>query len=311
MKPKPKKMRNPKIIVTMAGVFAACAALMSGTDARSDATPIATAATVYGYVPPDQVEFLSPPDRIISIASSGSPAAIWETLEHGEKVECLRCIPTVANLLYDANPETREIAAWWLRRRIFGVFGAGEVYEQTLQTFKGDAEPKRRAYAAEALGEFLAAPGIAACGAAVTGDPDPTVRAAAAFALGRLQDDAGGALTKALGDGDSKVKLAALRSGPRINGWTGIASVAPLTADGDPLVRRRAVQVLDTLQAKGSVAKVIELAKNDPDPEVRLSACHALGTFHDTSARAPLERIMANDSNTFVRDQARIARLRL
>jgi len=305
-------MRSPKIIATALGTIVACAALMSGTEARSDASAApALASGVYGNIPPDQIEFLSPPDRIMSIASSGSPAAIWETLEHGEKVECLQCIPTVATLLYDRNSETREIAAWWLRRRIFGVFGSGEIYEQTIQTLKGDPEPTRRAYAAQALGEFLAKPGVAACGAALAGDPDPGVRAAAAGALGRLHDDAGGALAAALRDSDAKVKLAVLGSAPRINGWAGAAAVAPLTGDADAMVRRRAVQVLDTLQAKESVAKVVALATNDPDPEVRLSACHALGTFHDASARATLEQLATSDSNTFVRDQARIALRRL
>ncbi|WP_394845729.1 HEAT repeat domain-containing protein [Pendulispora brunnea] len=301
-----------KITAAMLGAFIACAALMNGRDARSDASPgAANAATVYGNIPPDQIEFLSSPERIKSIVSSGSPAAIWETLEHGEKVECLECISSVAPLLYDRNPETREIAAWWLRRRIFGVFGPGEVYEQTVKTLQGDADPKRRAYAAEALGEFLAKPGIAACGAALSGDSDPEVRAAAAGALGRLHDDAGGALAKALGDGDARVKIAVLGAAPRINGWTGTAAVAKLTTDADALVRRHAVQVLDTLQAKESLASVLVLAKSDPDPEVRLSACHALGTFHDAAARPVLEEIVANDSSTFVRDQARIALRRL
>ena len=40
---------------------------------------------------------------------------MWETLEHGEKVECLDCIPLVAPLLYDSNAKTREIAAWSAR----------------------------------------------------------------------------------------------------------------------------------------------------------------------------------------------------
>jgi len=288
------------------------ALFMRGADARSDAgSGTGGTAAVYGAIAPDQVEFLSTPDRIMSITTSGSPAAIWEALEHGEKVECLQCIPGVSKLLYDRDTNNREIAAWWLRRRLFGVFGAGEVYQQTLQTLKSDADPQRRAYAAQALGEFLAKPGVAACGAALTGDPDPTVRAAAATALGRLRDDASGALTTALGDADSHVKIAALGAGVRVSGWTGGTAVAHLTTDGDAVVRRRAVQVLDGLQAKENVAAVIALAKGDPDAEVRLSACHALGNFRDSSAKATLEQIVANDSNGLVRDQARIALRRL
>ena len=64
--------------------------------------------------------------------SSGAPTLIWQTLEHAEKIECLDVHRLVAPLLYDANAKNREIAAWWLRRRMLGVFGPGEVYQQTL-----------------------------------------------------------------------------------------------------------------------------------------------------------------------------------
>ena len=132
----------------------------------------------------DQAEFLSSPDAIKSAAASGAPTLVWETLEHGEKVECLDCIALVSPLLYDANAKTREIAAWWLRRRIFGVFGQGEVYQQTLQTLQTDGDAVRRSYAAYALGEFFAAPGIDAVASALVTDGDARVR-------GRLGQRAG------------------------------------------------------------------------------------------------------------------------
>ena len=53
---------------------------------------------------------------------------------------------------------SREIAAWWLRRRMVGVFGPGEVYSQTVQTLQTDPDPVRRSYAANALGEFFVRP---------------------------------------------------------------------------------------------------------------------------------------------------------
>src|SRR4051794_27412502 len=197
----------------------ACASLLSGSSATAGNTTenIGGTQALYGNIPPDQIEFLSTGDRIKSVAASGSMMAIWETLEHGEKVECIDCIPSVEPLLYDANPRTREIAAWWLRRRLFGVWGPNEVYQRTVNTLANDADPKRRANAAYALGEFLAAPGVDACAAAIERDGDPTVRAAAASALGRLNDPGNGALTKALGDVDPRVKLAALGSAGRIN----------------------------------------------------------------------------------------------
>ncbi|MDP9033876.1 MAG: hypothetical protein M3O50_03655, partial [Myxococcota bacterium] len=163
-------MRHRRNRTMKVGCSVALIAVFAGHDAPSGAatsprevTPNSDGrgfASVYGDVPNDQAEFLSTPAAIKSAAASGPPTLVWEALEHGEKVECLDCIPAVASLLYDTNAKTREIAAWWLRRRLFGVFGAGEVYENTVQTLQSDADPVRRSYAAYALGEFFAIPGI-------------------------------------------------------------------------------------------------------------------------------------------------------
>src|SRR5262245_28780505 len=227
----------------------ACASLFSnGARAGSTTENIGGTQAVYGNIPPDQIEFLSTGDRIKSVAASGSMMAIWETLEHGERVECIDCIPSVEPLLYDPNPRTREIAAWWLRRRVFGVFGKGEVYERTLQTLANDADPVRRMYAANAIGEFLALPGVEACKATLARDADPKVRAAAAAALGRLNDDGKGALGTALVDADPRVRLSALKSAGRINAFKDAPSVVKLTTDPDVSVRRGAAELLGTLR---------------------------------------------------------------
>jgi HEAT repeat protein len=275
-------------------------------------TPAGTGmAGVYGVLSADQQEFLSSPDAIKSAAASGAPTLVWETLEHGEKVECLDCIAVVAPLLYDANAKNREIAAWWLRRRMFGVFGPGEVYQQTVQALQSDPDPVRRSYAAYALGEFFAAPGIDACAVAVTADTDARVRAAAASALGRLNDDGAGALGKALSDSDAGVKLAALGAAVRINAFSSTASLAALTTDPDAGVRRRALEALDALHVTDAIAPVTAAAQNDTDAGVRAVACHALGNFANTAAVPALQALSQNDPNTFVRDQASIALKRL
>ena len=107
-------------------------------------------AKVYTQLAPESLESLSTPDAIKAVSMPNvAPSRIWRTLEHGERVECLDCIPYVAKLLYDGHPKTREIGAWWLRRRIFGVFGPDGVYAQVVQTL-GDptASEGERAYAA-------------------------------------------------------------------------------------------------------------------------------------------------------------------
>lgn len=295
----------------LASAVLACASLLSGSEAKGgNATEnIRGTQAIYGAIPPDQIEFLSTGDRIKSVAASGSMMAIWETLEHGERVECLDCIPSVEPLLYDSNPRTREIAAWWLRRRIFGVFGAGEVYERTVQTLASDPDPKRRTYAAYALGEFLTTPGIDACATAIDKDGDPNVRAAAASALGRLNDEGRGALTKALGDADGRVKLSALASAGRVNTFTDVQGVARLTGDPDAKVRRRSAELLGAMRAKDSVDGLIALTK-DADASVRNSAAHSLGQIRDGRARGALEAL-ANDPDGLVRDQALMSLRRL
>jgi HEAT repeat protein len=312
-------MRQSTVLATrfVIGAICAAAAAFTAGDARSDTprqvTPSGSGfAGVYGQLPSDQVEFLSTPNAIKNAAVVRSPSLVWEVLEHGEKVECLDCIAGVSDLLYDTSPRNREIAAWWLRRRVFGVFGPNEVYQQTLQTLQSDKSAVRRAYAAYALGEFLATPGIAACASALATDTDAGVRAAAASALGRLNSDGGGALGTALAtDADSGVKLAALQSATRVNSFSGLANVAGLTVDPNPAVRRRALEVLDALDAKDTVAAVASVAQNDSDASVRAMAAHALGTFGDSSVLAVLTKLSSSDPNTFVRDQAQIALQRL
>lgn len=285
---------------------------MSGTDARSDTWVGGGINKMHPGVPADQVEFLSSPDRIISVTSSNSPSLIWETLEHGEKVECLQCIPSVAGLLYDQHQQTREIAAWWLRRRIFGVFGDGQVYQQTLNTLKSDPNAQKRAYAAYAIGEFLDGSGITPISDAIANDSSPLVRAAAASALGRMNSaGTNGALSKALVDSDPSVQSAAIKAAGRVNEFTDEQTASKLVGSSNPTVRALGVGLLEDLRAKDTVASVISLAQNDTDINVRIAACHALGVFRDSSASSALQNIANNDASTLVRDAAVIALRRL
>lgn len=307
-------MRSTMLKLAM-GTFLAAATALATTDAGANPRPVTPSGSgfqgVYGSIPADQAEFLSSPDAIKSAALSGAPTLIWETLEHGEYVECLDCIPIVAPLLYDANAKNREIAAWWLRRRIFGVFGEGEVYQQTLNTLATDSDPLRRMYAANAVGEFLTGAGVPSVAQALLHDGDPRVRAASASALGRLNDDGAGALAMSMSDTDPGVKLASLGAAGRINSFSGIAQVAALTTDPTPEVRRRAIEVLDGLNAVDAIAPVAAAAQKDTDARVRAAACHALGVFGSSTVVQLLTNLSQNDPDQFVRDEASIALRRL
>ena len=114
-------MRRNTMFQLVVGSFLAVASTFAATDASSappprEVTPNGPGfAGVYGQHPANSVEFLSTPDSIKSAAVSGAPTLIWETLEHGEKVECLDCISVVAPLLYDSrsakNRENRRLVA--------------------------------------------------------------------------------------------------------------------------------------------------------------------------------------------------------
>ncbi|HYQ43034.1 MAG TPA: HEAT repeat domain-containing protein [Polyangiaceae bacterium] len=280
-------------------------------------------ATVYGNLKNASLEAVSTRASMLSLIKapdSAAPTAIWTMLEHGERVECLDCVPYVSRLLYNSNPKTREISAWWLRRRIFGVFGKGEVYEQTVNTVNDPkASELSRAYAANALGEFLEQTGIEPVSRALLSDSSSMVRLAAANALIRLnsQGTKGDSaeefpLATALSDKDEEVRLAALNAATHINVFSDVDRVAPLISDPSPLVRRRAAQTLGTLKTRDAVVALIAITTpaNEPDAGVRAAAVWALGQIADSQA---LDAVMAaeNDSDSSVRDAAKIASLRL
>ncbi len=271
-------------------------------------------ATVYKGIRADQIEQLTPADRIRSIATKAleapAPAAVWQALEHGEKVDCLDCIPAVAKLLYVNDPKTREISAWWLRRRIFGVFGPGEAYEQTIQTLQTHADPTTRARAAEALGEFLSSGGVVPVATALVKDASPQVRAAAASALNRLNSvGPNNELALALSDGEPAVRLSAIRAAMHVQGFSDVAAVARLVSDTSVDVRRHAASALGSMKAKDSVAALIALTSStqEIDAVVRAEAAHALGLIGDRAAQAALVTASEHDPDMSVRDAATIA----
>jgi HEAT repeat protein len=269
---------------------------------------------VYKGILADQIEQITPADRIMSVATKvltdPAPALVWQALEHGEKVDCLDCIPAVEQLLYVNDAKTREISAWWLRRRIFGVFGPGEAYERTIQTLQTSSDAITRARAAEALGEFLSAGGIAPVASALVKDTSPEVRAAAASALNRLNSvGPNGELALALSDGDATVRLSALRAAVRVQGFTDVAAVARLVSDSSVEVRRHAASALGSMRAKDSVAALIALTSlaQESDAVTRAEAAHALGLIGDKAALDALVAAQKNDPDMRVRDAATIA----
>lgn len=273
-------------------------------------------ATGYRNLDQPSLEAVSTPERIVAVTRSNvAPMEVWRALEHAEKVECLSCIPHVAKLLYNDNPRTREISAWWLRRRIFGVFGPGEVYSQTVDTLNDPTQSEtRRVAAVEALGEFLTRAGVRHVAQAAITDSSAKVRLSAVNALKRLNSEGpAGELAAAMSDADEQVRLAAIAAAAKINRFTGVASVTERLADGSSSVRVKAAQALGQLKARDAVSGLVALT--DPDTEdnaeVRAAAVAALGRIGDSAGRSAVSQAESGDPDRFVRNAARIALLRL
>jgi hypothetical protein len=305
----------------LSGATALGLALISfSADADPNPSTHAGRAAVYQKLHGASLEDVSTTETIRAMFDrDGKPAVaptrIWKVLEHGEKVECLSCIPLVSNLLYNAHPKTREIAAWWLRRRIFGVFGPGEVHSQVVGTLGDQTQPEfRRVAAANALGEFLARSGAKHLAAAIRRDPSPAVREASVKALERMNSEGPDRdLSFAMNDDVEAVRLAAVRAATRVNVFTDVASVVALVGDESALVRRAAADSLGAMRVKDAVEGLTALADRDreDDPAVRKAAIWALAQIRDVSARPVVEDAAANDPDRFVRDAADTALRRM
>ena len=287
--------------------------LSQAQDANSeDLRLTAGRATVYQQMDTAQLESLTTPERLKNVARGGfAPTEIWRALEHGEKVECLDCIPYVAKLLYDDNATNREISAWWLRRRIFGVFGQGQVYSRTVDTLNDKTQSeKRRAFAAEALGEFLTSAGTRHVAQAILDDESPLVRAASVRALQRLNTQGPNReLSVGLSDPDEKVRLAAIHAATRVNVFSDIADLSARLDDSSSAVRTRAIEALGTLRARDAVVGIVAKlsAQTESVATVRAAAAAALGQIGDGAARQAVQNARDNDPDHFVRDAAAVA----
>jgi hypothetical protein len=252
-------------------------------------------------------EFLSTAEGIKAAATTGSATEIWEVLEHGERVECLDCISYVEPLLYDKDSRVREIAAWWLRRRIFGY---AEVALRVRDVLQKDADPFRRAAAANALGEFLD-PAATPLFLAAISDGDPGVRVAVLAGIKRLNDPgAAPAVSTGLGDADINVRKMAIEASIHLSGFTDVAKVATLLSDPEATVRSHAADAIGVFKVKGSADALGALAKTDTDEAVRIAAVNALGELGDPKG-VPYVSSAQGDPSSRVRDAAKVASLKL
>lgn len=241
-----------------------------------------------------------------TLQTSQSSSEIFTILEYGERVECMECVPVVENLLITApDPRTREISAWWLRRRPFG-FGA--VMHHMKDVLATDSDSEHRVRAALAIGEFMDVNGVTPLTSALMGDHDPAVRAAAVSALARINAPTGNdMISVAFADSDVGVRRAALTAVSRVNFFHAFDAVLGLLSDTDPQVRAHAARILGTYQRTEASSALIALLQTDAEGGVRTAAAWALGRIGGTDAHAALSAAAATETTALVLDAIHIA----
>ena len=174
---------------------------------------------------------------------------------------------------------------------MFGVFGPGEVYERIVETLQTMPIRRRRARAAEALGEFLVGGGVAPVATALVKDASPGARGGGARPRSPERIGPNNELALALSDTDEHA-CASRPSGRRCTS-TGSPTWRRSRAwcrDSSVDVRRHAASALGAMRAKDSVAALIALTSRPKrrDAVVRAEAAHALGLIGDKAATAAL-----------------------
>src|SRR5689334_2078761 len=104
-----KLTRRPLLVAVAAlcgalGLGRAVSAQEADPELSADLRAHAGRAIAYEQLDRSSLETVTTPERLLRVAQGGyAPTEIWRALEHGEKVECLSCIPVVSKLLFDEN----------------------------------------------------------------------------------------------------------------------------------------------------------------------------------------------------------------
>jgi HEAT repeat protein len=242
---------------------------------------------------------------LLSVIERGTATRLAGALDYGQMVECSACVPALMNrVLTDDNARAREWGAWWLRQRLFGANMAFAFFKQVLAT---DADPVRRARAAEAIGEFLSPASLAPLTTAL-GDSDAGVREAAVRGLGRLNHvDSQMGIAAAMGDASADVRLAAVKQVIRINVFRQNAALVGLLTDADARVRREASMQIGQVRLADAAPALAALLRGDEDRNVRRGAAWALGRIGGAEANAALSEAAGIESDSTVLDAIRVA----
>jgi hypothetical protein len=244
--------------------------------------------------------------QMVTAIQSGSPEKLKATLEYGERVYCQDCVPLLEkNLLESSVARVREMSAWWLRRQ---PFAAPALVFRLRKLVRADADPVRRARAAEALGEFMDPHAVAELSDAALIDAEVRVRVAAIHALARLNSDVGFAvLTDTLGDADTLVKLATLDELVNIGAFRDHGALIALLGDTSAEVRTRAARLCGEYRVLEAQSTLVAMLEGDISAQARKAAAWSLGRVGAADGQAALISAAGVEQDQGVLDAIRIA----
>jgi HEAT repeat protein len=236
---------------------------------------------------------------MLSAINTGSPETLKATLEYGERVLCIACVPLLENKLLSSNDaRVRELSAWWLRRQ---PFAGPAVLRQLKKVVLEDADAQRRARAAEALGEFMDFHALEVLTTAARQDREPAVRASAVRGLARLNDPGSGpVIAAALSDAATDVRAAALDSLLLVHGARDFGGLLALLADPEPALRAHAARLCGEVRLSGAETMLTAVLEGDSAASVRKAAAWALGRIGGAAGRAALEAHKSKEADPLV-----------
>ncbi len=261
------------------------------------------------------LERLGVPARLITAIEEGEdPSAATETLARFGNAGARELL---AEGLAHGAPAVRRAMIDAIRRA-----GRRDLGVELVQVADGDAEPRLRADAFDALRELGSAEGVPTAldhlndpdqrvrtsamllvgqlgGPELadrirprSADPDPAVRAATAMALGLTQaTDAASDFIRLLKDPDASVRAAAARGAADANARAAAPTLLGMLTDADRTVQREAVLALGRL---GDPASAVTLMKHlaSAEPEVRGAIATAVTRLDLTQVPALVDRLI-------------------
>jgi DNA polymerase III delta prime subunit len=202
-----------------------------------------------------------------------------------------RALPLLEELLRSqASPRVKDRALFVLSQS-----ESARAREVLLGIARGEANPDLRRKAVRYLGMSGEAESLAALQELYAGNPEPDVRRAILEAF-VIADDAKRLLAAAQAEKDPRLRRQAIE---RLGAVGGVAELKQLYR-AEPATEVRAA-VLDAFVAADAEVALIEAARGEKDPALRVKAIHNLGATGGSAASGALQQLYAAEKDGGVR----------